>query len=441
MNIAVLKERHRVALGLLIVLLCGVWGIRSAQVVHPSYHGADILKGDPIDTPYIIAGLERSPSFQDTLSWWHGTWIQGEEIPFYRPLTSLAWWGQYQIFGRYGLFGFMAVLALSHLLVVFLMFLLLRELLGLRIATLSAGLFALHATLTPFLLPSGLWALIHWKDNPEPWCSAAYIVSLWCFLRLVRGAPSRFLVFSLLAFFVAICFKEMAYTLPFMLLGLLWYEKKLVTHGRFTAPFFALAALMFAFRFWALGGMGFRFGTNGSWLSRWLMNLFGGAPMAEMTRGYFWPFVIASLFAALLWFLSGRSRVGVLGLSGAAGFALLLIYRNSQDMSDPFYYQILGSAMPWINAVYTLAALFLAWRFVRNRERGQIFGWLWALITYIPLMTAPITQHALYLVAIGWSIWLAYTLEDLWRIISVRIIGGISKRLSSPVLAEEVAAS
>ncbi|HVF09816.1 MAG TPA: hypothetical protein VNA16_03390 [Abditibacteriaceae bacterium] len=417
MRLSPTAHNYQLLLSLLAVLVCGLWGLRVTYDFVRALPDTDIIAGDPVDTTLIVQGLEATSGWEQTLSWWTGPWVawtgKGSIASFYRPLTSLLWWIEYRAFGRQGLYGFTTVHALSHLLVLMAALLFLRELLGLKIATLSVCLYGLHLPYYSFNLPDCIYALPMWKDSPDLWCSAAYLVSLWCFLKFMRGSSKWWLGSSICCFIVALSVKEMAYTLPFALLLLLYHERKLVSHWRFAVPFYLVAAGAFAFRFWALQGYGFRFGTNGSWADRWLLNVVGGAPVARLLYGDGFPLAIACLVAALLWGLTGKSRRWQLALVVAASWGLWLSARQGHEFEDPFYYQLAGSLLPWKNALLTLALLFLMWRFIANRQRGQAFGWLWVVITYIPLMTAPITQHALYLVALGWSIWLAYALSDI----------------------------
>jgi len=44
------------------------------------------------------------------------------------------------------------------------------------------------------------------------------------------------------------------------------------------------------------------------------------------------------------------------------------------------------------------------WQFGRRRDRYQLFGYGWLLLAYSPLLTAPITEHALYVMSLGWAI-------------------------------------
>ena len=50
-----------------------------------------------IDTMLIHGGVVAAPSLRDTLRWWHGTWAG--QVPFFRPLSSYAFWLDWKLFG------------------------------------------------------------------------------------------------------------------------------------------------------------------------------------------------------------------------------------------------------------------------------------------------------------------------------------------------------
>ena len=42
-----------------------------------------------------------------------------------------------------------------------------------------------------------------------------------------------------------------------------------------------------------------------------------------------------------------------------------------------------------------------------------LFGALWGLVTYLPLLSGPNTPHIFYFVGVGWAIWFACGLLDI----------------------------
>jgi hypothetical protein len=142
--------------------------LRSARDYVQAQPTGDIIGADPVDSGLITEGLEKTTGWKHALRWWSGPWVawiddgngQGHGVKFYRPLSSLVWWLQFQSFGHQGLAPFTVVHALSHLLVLSVALLFFRELLGLRVAVLSLGIFALHLAGILFYLPSPRAALV-----------------------------------------------------------------------------------------------------------------------------------------------------------------------------------------------------------------------------------------------------------------------------------------
>jgi len=382
---------------------------------------SDVLMNDPVDQNELLQGLHKVHSFGDTLAWWTGSWAAGDGVKFYRPLPSLLWWCELRVFGDKGAQGFMTIHFASHLLVCFLAFGFLRRVIGGRPALLAIGLWASGA-LSFLTLPTPLAALDYWKDDVDLWMSLAVISSLWALLSFWKTGDRRFWALAVFAQIVGISIKEMSYITPILALTLLWHQRlhpqiSLRLKAMSIAPFFLLVALASVFRFWALGGMGFRFGTNGSWMMRFVSYCVGGRPLFLPIADHdFGPLGVAlTLFSLGLWFWSHRrpAIVGaVLGLGCIAGSDWL-----AGEWFNTFFRLIslfpLWAAMFWVDFLLTTAILISWWRWARGRDPNQTWGYLWILGAYAPLLTAPVTEHALYLVSLGWGIWLAVALESL----------------------------
>lgn len=394
--------------GLLILtaLICALWGARSCfRLMGP--HSPRILKCD-IDCQWLMTGIETTPDFAGTLRWWTGPWCC-DFVPYYRPMTSLFWWLEYNAFGPMGLQGFTTVHLLSHLILVVICALFLAELLGWRRAIVAISLWCLHIS-GWFGLGDTSRTFPIWKDSCDIWCGICYVSALWLFLRYIRDGQSQHLALSLLAFVLGITFKEMIYTLPLIVLLMLWYEKQLRAQWRLALPYFGVALLAVLYRFWALNGPGFRTGTNGAWEHRILVDLLG-PPIRSVISGGSLPVAVALfLLALLLAWEPARRRLAI----GLAGASLVLLILASRQMGFPVTDALLMLLIPqvWLDVLYIGLILLLTLRFLLGRRRAQWLGYGWVVITYIPLTTMQVGDHGFYLVAIGWSIWLTEALDD-----------------------------
>lgn len=366
-----------------------------------------------VEEPRIVAELEKTASWRDAGRWWTGSWAMGEGFKYYRPLTSLAWWLQYRAFGPNGLAGFLVVLALSHAAFTLILWGFLRELAGLKIATVATLVFVSNLMLPLLNLAVGDWALYRWIDQPEPWTCFFIVASLWALLRYARDGGRKWFGVSVTLFIVAILFKESAYVTPFLAVALLWYERKPAL-WRSVAVLFGILVLALIYRTWALQGGGFRFGSNNSWLPRMLSELGGGALVNQLFASNFLPFAIGCALMALAKYKSRKVCI-VFGV-GALGFYLLAERGGEyfgQAVERLMLIWPLRAALVWIHGFQFFAMLWLFARMTARRDRLQIFAYLWVLAAYLPLLRAPITNHGLYFLAPGWALWLACVTPDI----------------------------
>lgn len=401
-----LTRRQRAMMGG--ILLCGALGAWSCVLwlFHPP---TESVKAD-LDCIWLMSGIEPTKTFRQTLRWWTGPWCY-ELVPYYRPMTSLFFWLEYQAFGPNGLRGFTLVHLLSHLAVVLLAARFLAALLDWRRAAIAMVIYTLGLT-NLFALGSVQGALPIWKDSCDIWCSICYLSSLSLLLAHYRRGGNGYLAGSVLCFVLALTFKEMAYTLPFAACLVAWHERRLTRSewGKL-ALFFGAAALMLAYRFWALEGAGYRQGTNGAWLPRTAITL-GGPFGLLLVHGDFLP--LSLICAALgIWFVRARRepRPAAALFLTAAILWMLNAWYFQLSVTDLAFRLMLPD--PWYNAVYVGAFVFLLWRFLKNRDRGQIFGYGWVVVTQIPLMAMPVGDHGYYLISLGWAVWLTAALLDL----------------------------
>lgn len=406
----------------IIVSVCAYvwpWG----NVEYARHH--DLVLEDIVDQIRIVSGLERARHWTDTLIWWHGPWVATPDVDFYRPLTSLVWWIEFQLLGgrQHAAFGFLLVHFASHILVCLTFCGFLRRLLDDRLALLCAGVwaFGLVGRLT---LPTPFGAFMFWRDDPDMWVSIGVLLSLWALLSYWRTAKQRYLWGTVGALLMGIAFKEMAYVTPLLALGVLWHEwprpAAVSARGRLAsiALLFGIVALAFLYRFWVLQGYGFRFGSNGAWFHRFILYVVGGRPLVLALHNVLAPIGVA-LWVFVVWALVKRRFVAA---GGIAVVSVVLCILHDTLFGIPFatFYQLITPFPLQANTLYhdmpVAAALMLLWvDLFRHRDRSQLFGYAWMFLAYLPLLTAPITEHALYLPSMGWGIWLSVGLARLGR--------------------------
>lgn len=390
---------------LCLILLAGLWGVRGT-LVNALHDPHQTISVDHDTRDILVPEVQRKPTFRSTGAWWHGSWCP--DAQYFRPATITGFWLEYQLFGPNGYAGFTLVHLSSHLLMLCIAFALLSALVGGKIAATAVVLFAVHANQ---LLGQATAeeALKVWKDSCDIWCTCVYLTSLWLYLKYLRSDKKSWLAASILTFLVALTFKEIAYMVaPFTLL-LLWYEKKSRTHYLSALPFFALGGLMFCYRWWVLGGWGARTGQNHSWLIRWLNDAAG--LRGGMVANDYLPLSVVCFVVALGLLVSRRYAWALIAVLMGG----LCIYLTSIYMSATLEDTLLRYAIPdlYKRVVPAGMSVYLYWQFLRYRERGQIFAYLMIAITFVPLAVQPITSaHALYLVALGWSLFLTYTLKQ-----------------------------
>jgi hypothetical protein len=379
--------------------------------------GHDLTFGDIVDGEILVSGLERTQSWHQVLGWFYGTWIAGPDYPFYRPLTSLLWFLQWKAFGmsRYSdtaMISFVAVHWLSHFAVCMVAVGFLRCLMGGKIAILTMLLWSTSA-LAVMGMSLPIYALYHWKDSPDMWVSISIICSLWSLLSYMRTGERRFVIWVFIAQFVAIGFKEMSYVLPFMAMALVWFEHKQLEQEKrkvwgVVLGMFGVVIFAYIIRFWMLSGPGFRFGTNGSWLNRFLLNVGGGPFVNSAFLCDFAPIGLALVTVALiLLFAQKKLSKPVIGLALSGILGLLVggmetFYRFIVPIFSVGF--LSGTALHSSALSGAFLILTAAWAWKR-KDRRILFAWLWVFTAYLPLLTAPVTSHALYLSSIGWALW------------------------------------
>jgi len=284
-------------------------------------------------------------------------------------------------------------------------------------------------------LPAPNEALLCWKDDPDLLITLFGVLFLWTYRVRIDQPAARRLGVPMALLTITLLTKEMGLVFPVLLACVLWYDRRL-DRLRDLIPMFILEAVYFAYRTYVLHGFGYRFGSNGSWLARWVSNVFVGTAGPGIWSGDWVSAYVAAAVLALgmgVWAYALRDArrpwhttakwAGFWAAVAATCIAIMTLTMHQEvvvSVEMPFVYGsgVLRSA-PVLRGVATVIMGLVYLRMFRRHDRALYLGWFWQAVAYAPLMTAPILAHAFYLPSIGWSVWLAVPLVDgaeaLWR--------------------------
>lgn len=221
------------------------------------------------DLPAIVES-PKAVRWRDVLSLFTGSWAASYgAFTYYRPISSLSLLLDYQLWGLNPV-GYHLTNIILHAANAWLICLILGALLGSqRTALFAALLFAAHPVQTE--------AVTFASSRTDCLFALFYLAAVWCFLRS-RDADDtprrRFLFWSLGFFMLALMSKEMAISLPVVVValdltrrpdrGLLAIPRSLARQS----PFFVVAALFVLLRSHALGSMSLGGHGGGTWVER-----------------------------------------------------------------------------------------------------------------------------------------------------------------------------
>lgn len=378
-----------------------------------------------LDTTAIHQGILEAPRLVDTLRWWTGPWVWG--IPFYRPLTSMLFWGEYQLFGeREWLFALptMAAYLLSCAL-----FALLTHRLAQRSGLLWPALVALLAAAGFAGLFAGYRASItaliyqYWKNQPDTMAATCLFAALLSYLGSKdRARPP---VGATLWYLAACGFKEMAVPLPLLALflepGLRKKEERAAAIRRLLW-LFAAAALFLLVRHAAIGGLGYTYGRNQMWAFRTVQELVG--PFLHTLTGN-WEYNALGVLA-FGWMVargsaqgagarSFRIIAGIVAALAVAGTAVAIGLRDPAGADSPLDPTVAATGLTHLAHPNVLLAngasllFLLAWRQLwRVCRTGFWFCAAWVTVFLLPLVFSPGAIHRYFIPQAGY--WLAYAL-------------------------------
>lgn len=288
-------------------------------------------------------------------------------------------------------------------------------------------------------LPHALWVNYNWIDQPEATFGLCLIGASLCFLRFLRAdtiAVARRAFLGCCVFFqIGLFFKEHTYVVPIVTAMLLFYhvvyEREVFSVRRREG--FALLVLVglaignYAWRTYALSGPGFIFGTNGSAGFR-LFQVFTGWPGTVLAMQNTIPLALVCTGFALICGFQRRWLVAFTLTALSAGLFLYAAKVLMKGFDDPFYVSLF-QYRPYGMALETGLLLWLYWQvlkpkspflfdkmsliqYLRERPKPLVFGLLWVLATYLPLLRQTTTSHTLFVVSAGWSLYVAAVVTD-----------------------------
>ncbi len=405
MSLSALPQPVRRFAPILFIAVCFAFGLQDALNFFVSQYGRGIRVD--ADTMLLADAVVSHPNLAQTWDWWTGPWYAA--VPYFRPLSMMGFWAQYQVFGD-NFLAFEALHWLYHGLCLVILWGFFAQIAGRARAALGVGMFALGANAYAFQI-TGLDAFNCWKDSADVWHLSFFTLSAWSFLNFLRRDERRFFWFSLVFWLCAVGVKESGYCLPFLLPVLLWHEKKLRSHWRFALVFFAIAPLLWAYRWQALGGWGNRTGSNNSWKHRTLTDAVGLPSNVINGDTLSLLLIFSMLFLVWIWRIRecGERRVWgpLLGLGAlVAASAWGAMRWGGNNLIDTL--AVLLFPQSWAIVYLTAFTLALYVQFALRRDRAQIFAVGWIAVTFIPLsMQPPTSSHVHYPVAPGWSLFLA----------------------------------
>jgi hypothetical protein len=384
------------------------------------------------DTQYLRDAVAAHPHFRDTLQWWYSPWYH--DVPYFRPLSMLLFWGEQKLFGNEGVLWFEGIHWFWHGLFLVVLWGFLAQIAGRGRAALAVGIFA--AGFNEWLQwPSGMDAFNCWKDSVDVWAASFMVLCAWAYLRYLRSGNVRWWAAMLAAWILNLSIKEAGYITPFVLALVLWYEGKIRSHWKSLLPIFMLAPCAWLYRSWALGGYGNKTGTGDAWLTRFALD--GLGLPARIISGDWISLAPLALGIGVAYGLWRREkRLGkawlppVLGLGAAVIFLVMASGCTHIPLGDTLARFVIVD--PWRDVPLCAALAGLWLLFFRERQRPQVFGLLWVWINFSPLIIQPPTSpHVYYPIAPGWSLLLACAV---WRVVEkvLRLEKPASPAISRP---------
>ncbi len=354
-------EKYRLPAGALLVVITLLVFAGSLSNGFVYDDGPQILQNPFVQNPHLWKRIF-------TGSVWS---FQGAGTNFYRPLQFACYWILYRISGpNPALFHLLNLLLYAA--GAWLVYRLGRELLRNELAALAGALlWALH----PVHVEAVAWI----SALPDVGCGFFALLAFWFFLRAEQNPERRFKNrgLAVAAFFVALFFKEMALSFPFLLLAYWFFLGQRESRGRRLLRWLPYLAAVIVYGVVRHAELGYLSEAHHFWkIPPRVMGAAAGL-LGQDTRILFWP-------AHLNVF-----RVFYLGPS-------------------------LRSPWPWITLLVILASLWL-----RKREPRLAFLIVWWPLALLPVLDIRqlsfprLADRFLYFPSVGVCLAVAYVLLDL----------------------------
>jgi tetratricopeptide (TPR) repeat protein len=306
---------------------------------------------------------------------------------YYRPLVSLSYFLDLHVWGL-NPFGFHLTNLLAHLATALAVLVLARRLTGNLLAASIAGVaFALH--------PIHTESVTFISGRTDVLSTLLFLLALLGYARWRDGGSAPVLAGSLAAFFLALTAKEVAVTLPLILL--LWDLLVTPASGRATAD--ATES-----RYGPLVRAAGRYGAYGAVIGLYLVvRMLSLGALVESDPG---------VWGTLLTRLLTTTKI----VASYAWMALVPFPANAHYVIVPV---VAPPPLAWWGAAAFLAVLLAAtaWAVVRAPRWGFCALWFWLTlipsvgVNLLPLPTAVMAERFLYLPSVGFCILLGLALD------------------------------
>ncbi len=370
---------------LTIALLSAVFSAQSGLRASLTPPDLSIHWREDCDIVMLKQGIDETPRLRDTLKWWTGQWIGCN--PFWRPLSSYAFWSMWRVFGWEQHDRFLLVVVVCHLICAVWMFLLVQRVTG-------RGLVAcLAVVLCNMGLGIGAYDLVDgdgfrnvgaWIYAPDVWLAMCVLPALW-------AAWGGRLWWAVLFAAMAAGFKETGFVVFPLVGALYWWRFRRWHHA--LGVLVALAALMAAVRL-VFVGPGWILGSN-RWMLWRMYLVFAGEPLT-MLAGRRAPHALIGIALAvtIVGWRSRWLRYGALPLGVAAAALAAWLAATNAGLPVPYVVslcQVLD--WRWIGAGAVGVAAWVVGAYAGMRGPDRVLIVLFVLAYWVLALPATIAPQ------------------------------------------------